>query len=621
MSRSPTGQDSTTPGSDYLDSWAQLAERIHRGSSFSGRERNCAFLNTGRGDFADVSGALGLDLIDDGRAIAMTDHDFDGDQDFWIAGRTSPRLRFLRNDFAPPGAALVLRLEGDPAARTNRDAIGARVVVELDDGRLRHQTVYAGDGFLSQSSTWLHFGLAGGDRVSRVTVRWPDQAGTRQEFTGLERGRRYRLKQGQSTAIDLGALGTRKVTGHHAEIRRVPTGEAARIRFSSRPPLPAVSHRDSSGQPGVITTGGSPLLINLWASHCRPCLVELTELSGARDRLARTGLKVLLLSVDDLEGADRAARQTALDRLEQLGVKIPTHFARNETIEELQAPLRQSIYRHRQLPVPTSFLVDASGKLALVVKGKVSVESLLAEVASLPRTEPALSLPFEGSFSSEHFETHALAVARAYLEGQYPEDAREYLRKFITEHPAPPAGDSSPAARQTRLQLADVHNLLGSLAYHSGEYPAAVEHFRSATSHNPGLLLAHIGLGESLISAGEPDPALDQLEKTWKLRPGFPPTASALAWVLATHPSAERRDGTRARQLAELACKSSRFQKPEPLDALAAAHAELGQFEEAIRRARQALEAARRLKLQDRARVIEERIGAYESGQAHRMSP
>ena len=60
---------------------------IDSGKAFSGNERNCVFLNTRDGRFADISAGSGLDFPDDGRAIAVTDWDQDGDLDLWISNR------------------------------------------------------------------------------------------------------------------------------------------------------------------------------------------------------------------------------------------------------------------------------------------------------------------------------------------------------------------------------------------------------------------------------------------------------------------------------------------------------------------------------------------------------
>src|SRR5688572_10548554 len=120
---------------------------IQEGRSFSGHERNSCFLNLGRGRFADVSAAAGLDQIDDSRAYAISDWDADGDLDLWLTNRTGPRVRFLRNGIPRDGRFLQIALTGDPKKRVNRDAIGARLELHLSGERPRrlHRTLYAGD--------------------------------------------------------------------------------------------------------------------------------------------------------------------------------------------------------------------------------------------------------------------------------------------------------------------------------------------------------------------------------------------------------------------------------------------------------------------------------------------
>src|SRR5262245_54388100 len=171
---------------------------VNQGRSWSGRERNCAFLNTGGPRFATISAVSGLDFPDDGRAAALVDWDQDGDLDLWVSNRNAPRLRFLRND-ARGGHFLALRPVGN-GTTTNRDAIGARVEVsggELAEGRLV-KTVRAGEGVLSQSSKWLHFGLGRAARIGKAVVEWP--GGSTEEFTGLEADHRYQLVQGSGRA-------------------------------------------------------------------------------------------------------------------------------------------------------------------------------------------------------------------------------------------------------------------------------------------------------------------------------------------------------------------------------------------------------------------------------------
>ena len=79
-----------------------------QGVSWSGRERNCAFLNTGRRRFANISAVSGFDFLDDGRGLALCDWDHDGDLDVWVTNRNAPRVRFLRND-VPAGRRFRVR--------------------------------------------------------------------------------------------------------------------------------------------------------------------------------------------------------------------------------------------------------------------------------------------------------------------------------------------------------------------------------------------------------------------------------------------------------------------------------------------------------------------------------
>ena len=121
--------------------------------------------------------------------MAATDWDLDGDVDLWLINRTGPRVRFANNRIQTDNRFLLLSLEG---LKGNRDAVGARVEVTLDDGaRTLIKSLRAGDGFIAQSSKWLHFGLGDSRLIDRVVVRWP--GGAVEDLAGLESNGRYRI--------------------------------------------------------------------------------------------------------------------------------------------------------------------------------------------------------------------------------------------------------------------------------------------------------------------------------------------------------------------------------------------------------------------------------------------
>ncbi len=61
MSQAPEEPDSEA-AAGYLAAFDRVFRLHEQGMSFSGRERNCAFLNLGDGDFANLSAGSGLDF-------------------------------------------------------------------------------------------------------------------------------------------------------------------------------------------------------------------------------------------------------------------------------------------------------------------------------------------------------------------------------------------------------------------------------------------------------------------------------------------------------------------------------------------------------------------------------
>lgn len=148
-----------------------------RGFSLSGYEKSRFFLNEG-GSFTEVAAQAGVDSDKDGRGIALADFEGDGDLDMLVTNcGQAPEL--YRNDVGAARSWLEVELTGRVK---NRDAIGARLTLTAK-GRRQIREVDGGNGFSSQSSRVVHFGLADGERVDELEVRWP--SGRRQVFRNL----------------------------------------------------------------------------------------------------------------------------------------------------------------------------------------------------------------------------------------------------------------------------------------------------------------------------------------------------------------------------------------------------------------------------------------------------
>jgi hypothetical protein len=158
------------------------------GRSQSGYQRTAVLHNQGRGAYANVSVAAGIEDLYDGRAVVLADIDNDGDLDLVIANQKAPLVCYRNQVDGEPswiGFDLVAR-------RSNRSAIGAEVELEFD-GQRQLQVVTGGSGFSSQNDRRLHFGLGQAPRDLRAVIRWP--SGVRQVLENLEPGSYVRVEE------------------------------------------------------------------------------------------------------------------------------------------------------------------------------------------------------------------------------------------------------------------------------------------------------------------------------------------------------------------------------------------------------------------------------------------
>ncbi len=362
----------------YLNAWQFLRHlTVVEGHSWNGGERDDAYLNLGGGLFVDAAHALGVDFEGDGRAVARCDWDGDLAEDFWLAARTSPRLRLLLSASAEPERSVAFEFVG---TRTNRQGVGATVFVETG-GRTHRGSVRVGDGYLSSSSKRVVLRTSGRAALGSVRVRWP--GGTMESFTGVEFGSLWRLVEGSGRAEKRVIPRGRPATVPSPWVP-LKTAGVGRIVLDDRLPVGIFELHDFAGPPRRVSTfAGRALLIAIG----RAAEVETQELWST---LAARGAEfdaagVATWSLAFQETGREAEGRAILDARGQRGQS--GHLDTREA-QALEVLLLEILGPFERVPLPLVLAIDRGGSIALVRCGPVSAEALSADALAVAALDP-----------------------------------------------------------------------------------------------------------------------------------------------------------------------------------------------------------------------------------------
>jgi thiol-disulfide isomerase/thioredoxin len=142
-----------------------------------------------------------------------------------------------------------------------------------------------------------------------------------------------------------------------------PAGEDAELLAAlvvqPRDEFPAIALQGLDGEQtnfSAFRRADRSYLINLWATHCGPCLREMPELAALAPSLAANGIEVVGISLD--MGAAKAKVPSFARRL---GVNYPLFTTEEHVFSQ--------IFSGDQVFIPLSFFVDREGMVKDVMAG------------------------------------------------------------------------------------------------------------------------------------------------------------------------------------------------------------------------------------------------------------
>lgn len=166
--------------------------------------------------------------------------------------------------------------------------------------------------------------------------------------------------------------------------------------------------------------------------------------------------------------------------------------------------------------------------------------------------------------------------------------ARANYASYLADHDQL---DAAVAQIRKSLEIAPQYNwgemYLGELLARQNKFDEAEAHLRKAIAELPSLE-SMFNLAVVYANHGKYSEAISLYRNLLKATPDGATVLNNLAWILATNPRADLRNGNEAVQDALRACQLTDNQFPVFLGTLAAAYAETGQFDKAVETARKA---------------------------------
>jgi tetratricopeptide (TPR) repeat protein/peroxiredoxin len=560
--------DEAKPSHDYEQGWSAINELIRADRTWSGYERNVFYANNGDGTFSDISGVVGLDFLEDGRAFALADFDQDGRQEIFLKNRNAPQLRLLKNVLPDLPPSISFRLRG---TKSNRDAIGAVITIQTEKGR-QTRSVQAGSGFLSQHSKDVFFGLGASKSRVEVSIRWP--SGLVQELRDLPINYRIWVEEGASPSrVESFHVATGTSAVNEGKVQPAETLPVVAETWLVAPVLaPDFSLPDLTGGAHSLSgERGKAVLLNFGAADDRRSLDNWIAFNPRHAAWKAQGLQLIAISLPEVGNEEKVRNLVREHKL-----SFPTLLGSDDVAAVCNILFRYVFDRHRDLSLPASFLIDGKGNIVKIYQGPVDPSAVERDFRNIPQNPAdrlARALPFPGVTEVVEFGRNYLSYGSVFFQRGYLNHAEAAFQIALRDDPQSAealygigsvyldqqknAQAQECFARALELRasypdtLANSWNNLGLLAGRAGRTSEAVSNFQEALGLSPDHLIALNNLGGAYRQLKQWDYARKTYERALQLNPNNPDSNYGLGMVYA-----QLNDTNRAFELLQKALKA-----------------------------------------------------------------
>jgi Flp pilus assembly protein TadD len=217
----------------------------------------------------------------------------------------------------------------------------------------------------------------------------------------------------------------------------------------------------------------------------------------------------------------------------------------------------------------------------------------------------------------------AIAEARRAIElGPENSSAYQFLMNCLLEsHGYTQAADLGREWLTVSPYDVAAHSTLGAAVAERGDLASAAQQLGYVLMLRPNSDQTHAQLHQIVVSLAKSPDGLRRLREIAANAPDSPRMLDEIAWLLATYPDSNSRDGNEAVRLAERACELTDRRVPALLATLAAAYAETGDFSRGVAAGEEALRRAQAIGDPDSVKLSENILMALRADLPYRHKP
>ena len=249
---------------------------------------------------------------------------------------------------------------------------------------------------------------------------------------------------------------------------------------------------------------------------------------------------------------------------------------------------------------------------------KKAIDEFNIAVSILPTYEKAhndlgIALMDEGRLpeAEQHFRT-VLQMDPDYLNAR-----RNLARLLVNQNRWADALPELTAGLRKDKPDPDFERAIAEALMRLGRTKEAIPHLEETARIKPAPDL-YLGIAQLQIQNGDMRGAVRNFEAALRLKPDMPETLCKVAWIEATTEDASIRNGRRAVECGERACNLTKFQVGPFVMALAAAYAEAGRFDDAMKTGEKARSIAERGNNQGLVQKLDAMLEDFRKHQAYR---